>query len=49
MNERCVLVIAVMLVASLAMNYLPAYAANAGMNATVLNTAPTVHLSLIHI
>jgi len=46
MNERCVLVIAVMLVASLAMNYLPAYAANVGMNATVLNTAPTVHVEL---
>ena len=46
MNERCVLVIAVVLVASLAMSYLPVYAANVGMNATVLNTAPTVHVEL---
>ena len=46
MNEKLVLVIAVVLVASLAMNYLPVYAANAGMNATVLNTAPTVHVEL---
>ena len=46
MNEKCVLVIAVVLVTSLAMNYLPVYAANAGMNATVLNTAPTVHVEL---
>ena len=44
MNEKCALVIAVVLVASLAI--LPVYAANAGMNATVLNTAPTVHVEL---